>query len=524
MGAYYFAAASTTGAASFPHAVCNTTDQCVVIDPNMACSSNLCICPSSAPGPMTMDSRICNATAGSLFPLSLGAACTADANCSSSALCLAGQCSCPSGFQPWDEHNCTAIQTEDPSSSWMSPLLPLSGFGLIILLVVCVCASTQWSYGSRWAKSYIGDKESAPTLIVWSQASIGDQTPSVPLALQPASPNTDSLAQQQMDSELFNEGLCSQHDSWLAAVAERSSELTNQLNSLTELRGLCSVPEESFVRPELSGDEMYSKYPHLRLILSTTSSSSAHVPAQRRPTPLTPVHTETTPSASRQTSESELTSSKVGLRPALQSPTSRKRAARSESPSKRVAFPDELAASSVLQPESESEQLGQRSAALQAFRRSSSTPWSTFGSSLDSLLSAPVVARIVTSSSCTDDAVSHTTTSAKSNDHQPTLSTSTYEFRVRHGAFLFYRCHGCGIVHILDKLIRPRSEVCYIASSLTWFASCGGRVDVGSGLADQATFLDIAWSLRCSELERLRGWLLLWLRCLLPLLLIEASR
>ncbi|KAH7960478.1 hypothetical protein HPB49_020149 [Dermacentor silvarum] len=348
-------------------------------------------------------------------------------------LANSGQCSCPSGFQPWDEHNCTAIQTEDPSSSWMSPLLPLSGFGLIILLVVCVCASTQWSYGSRWAKSYIGDKESAPTLIVWSQASIGDQTPSVPLALQPASPNTDSLAQQQMDSELFNEGLCSQHDSWLAAVAERSSELTNQLNSLTELRGLCSVPEESFVRPELSGDEMYSKYPHLRLILSTTSSSSAHVPAQRRPTPLTPVHTETTPSASRQTSEArfrlcdsttDLENTLFIVRKTLQSPTSRKRAARSESPSKRVAFPDELAASSVLQPESESEQLGQRSAALQAFRRSSSTPWSTFGSSLDSLLSAPVVARIVTSSSCTDDAVSHTTTSAKSNDHQPTLSTS----------------------------------------------------------------------------------------------------
>ncbi|XP_075539363.1 uncharacterized protein LOC142574077 isoform X2 [Dermacentor variabilis] len=222
----------------------------------MACSNNLCICPSAAPGPMTAHGSLCYAT--------------------------------------------------DPSSSWTSLLLPLSGFVLIIL-AVCFCASTQWSSGPRWAKSYIGDKESAPTLIVWSQASIGDQTFSGPLELHPASQNTDSPVQQQhMDSELFSGGFYSPRDSWLAAVAERSSELTNQLNSVTELRGLCSAPEEPFVRPVLSGEEMYSKYPHLRLILSSTSSSSAQVAAERSPASLIPCHTEITPSASRQSTEARL--------------------------------------------------------------------------------------------------------------------------------------------------------------------------------------------------------------------------
>ncbi|XP_050043512.2 uncharacterized protein [Dermacentor andersoni] len=223
----------------------------------MACSNNLCICPSASPGPMTAHGSLCYAT--------------------------------------------------DPSSSWMSLLLPLSGFVLIIL-AVCVCASTQWSSGPRWAKSYIGDKESAPTLIVWSQASIGDQTLSGPLELHPASQNTDSLVQQQqhMDSELFSGGFYSPRDSWLAAMAERSSELTNQLNSVTELRGLCSAPDEPFVRPVLSGEEMYSKYPHLRLILSSTSSSSAQVAPERPPTSPIPVHTEITLSASRQSTEARL--------------------------------------------------------------------------------------------------------------------------------------------------------------------------------------------------------------------------
>ncbi|XP_065299084.1 uncharacterized protein [Dermacentor albipictus] len=435
MGAFYIAAAGTTGANSFAHAVCNTTDECAAIDPNMACSNNLCICPSASPGPMTAHGSLCYTTAASLFAHSLGAVCTADTNCSSSALCLAGQCSCPPGFQPWDDYNCTVIQTVDPSSSWMSILLPLSGFVLIIL-AVCVCASTQWSSGPRWAKGYIGDKESGPTLIVWSQASFGDQTASGPLELHPASQNSDSLAQQQhMDSEQFSSVFYSPRDSWLAAVAERSSELTNQLNSVTELRGLCSAPEEPFVRPVLSGDEMYTKYPHLRLLLSSTSSSSAQVAAERPPASSIPFHTEITPSASHQSTESELSSSKGGLRSALQSPTNRKCAARSESPSKRVAFPEEPVApsSSVVQPESESEQLGQRSAGLQAFRTSRSTPWSTFGSSLDSLLSTPVVARVVTCSSCTDSAVSHATTLDKSKDHQPMLSTSSKTSGKAHG-------------------------------------------------------------------------------------------
>ncbi|KAL3196265.1 hypothetical protein MRX96_045287 [Rhipicephalus microplus] len=204
MGAFYIAAVTTTEAgpltvsstciSAISRIVCNTTVQCVAIDPTMVCSNSLCVCPSSSLQPITSGDGLCNFTAASLFPLSLGAACTADANCSSSALCLAGECSCPPGFQPWDEHNCTAVpQTIATSGPWMALSMLLSGVVIIILLVIWFCAFTQWSYGLRWAKTYAGGKESAPTLHVWSQASMGDLTASVPMAPMQASQNTDSV-------------------------------------------------------------------------------------------------------------------------------------------------------------------------------------------------------------------------------------------------------------------------------------------------------------------------------------------
>ncbi|KAH6934099.1 hypothetical protein HPB50_020037 [Hyalomma asiaticum] len=420
MGAVYTAAASATDAGSIPHAVCNTTVQCMAIDPNMACSNNLCVCPFSPSQPVTIGDGLCNIAVASLFPLPLGAVCTADANCSSPALCVAGQCGCPPGFQPWDEHNCTAIPQTIAPSSWVSLQLLLPGFVVIILFVVWFCTFTQGN-GPRWAKAYIGGKESVPTLHVWSQASMGDQTPSAPMAQMMASQNTESVVTaatpRQIDSDLFCGGSCSPPESWTAAIAERSSDLTNQMTSMTEQRGLFSAPDESFVRPVLSGDEMYAKYPHLRFILSSTSSSTATVPAERPSTAMVPYRTDTPLSASRQTT--------------LLSSKSRKRPARSESPSRRVAFPDEPAVppAPAAQPESESEQHGQRSSSSQVLRRSSTgTPWSTFGSSLDTILSTPVVARVCASASRTDDATSHAASQVKGSEEQHTLSTTTKSY------------------------------------------------------------------------------------------------
>ncbi|KAK8762816.1 hypothetical protein V5799_025917 [Amblyomma americanum] len=79
-----------------------------------------------------------------------------------------------------------------------------------------------------------------------------------------------------MDTDLFNSGL---HLDSMLVGGERSTELTNQMTSMSELRGLCSAPEESFVRPVLSGEELYRKYPHLREML--TSSSEA--PSEQQP-------------------------------------------------------------------------------------------------------------------------------------------------------------------------------------------------------------------------------------------------
>ncbi|KAL1424896.1 hypothetical protein MTO96_019758 [Rhipicephalus appendiculatus] len=249
MGAFYIAAASTTGAGPISHIVCNTTIQCVAIDPNMACSNSLCVCPSSSQQPLASGDGLCNFTG--------------------------------------------------TSSPWMGVPMLLSGFVLIILLVISFCVFTQWSYGLRWAKRYISGKESAPTLHVWSQASMGDLTPSVPIAPMHVSQNSDSAVTpttpRQLDSDLFAGGSGSLRDSWMAALADRSSELTNQMTSMTELRGLFSAADESFVRPVLSGEEMYSKYPHLRLILTSSSSSSGRTPAERPPAVVVPYRTETTP-------------------------------------------------------------------------------------------------------------------------------------------------------------------------------------------------------------------------------------
>ncbi|KAK8762815.1 hypothetical protein V5799_025916 [Amblyomma americanum] len=81
----------------------------------------------------------------------------------------------------------------------------------------------------------------------------------------------------QMDTELLGADVW-QRDSLLVA-GERSTELS-------DLRGLCSAPDESFVRPVLSGEELYQKYPHLRdMSPSSPETSSEGVPTATSGTP-----------------------------------------------------------------------------------------------------------------------------------------------------------------------------------------------------------------------------------------------
>ncbi|KAL1475447.1 hypothetical protein MTO96_019653 [Rhipicephalus appendiculatus] len=207
-------------------------------------------------------------TAAALLPPSLGAACTADANCSSSALCLAGLCSCPTGFRPWDEHNCTAIQATAPATPWMRPLILVSGAGLIILFVFCICILVHRNFATRWTKYHDGGKQSMTTLVVLSQASAVDRTSLIHQAT--SSQNTVAVGVQQQAGRPVSGDTGPSTDVFKGQreADDHSSETTNQL---TEQRGLATAPDESFVRPVLSCEEAQAKYPHLRSVLLTSS-------------------------------------------------------------------------------------------------------------------------------------------------------------------------------------------------------------------------------------------------------------
>ncbi|XP_049271220.1 uncharacterized protein LOC119391377 [Rhipicephalus sanguineus] len=336
--------------------------------------------------------------AAALLPPSLGAACTADANCSSSALCLAGRCSCPPGFRPWDEHNCTVIHATTPATPWMSLLVLVSGAGLIILFVCCLCILVHRNIATRWTKYYEGGKQSTTTLAVLSQASVVDRT--LPIHKATSSQNTDSVgAQQQTDSPVSRDtGTSTYGFKGQPVAADHSSETTNQL---TEQRGLRTAPDESFVRPVLSCEEAQAKYPHLQsLLLAPSAVQQEHGETAQSTSSEPPDHPEfSNPSTAEASSgvESELPSA------LSTSSRRRKRPRGAEAVSRHVVFPAEPATSSmtVVYYENEHEPFVPTQPA-----DATNLAWSSFGTSLDSLLGTPVVARVRT---VMDDAALHRT-------------------------------------------------------------------------------------------------------------------
>ncbi|KAH8041814.1 hypothetical protein HPB51_018566 [Rhipicephalus microplus] len=279
-------------------------------------------------------------TAAALLPPSLGARCTADANCSSLALCLAGHCSCPPGFRPWDEHNCTTIEATRPGTPWISTITLVCGAGLIILFVFCICVLVHRNFARRWTKCYNGSKQSTTTLVVWSQASSVDGT--LPLHQAASSQNTDLAGvQKQPDSAMSGDSSPYTYDLREPQAADdHSSEMTNQL---TDQRGLHTAPDESFVRPVLSCEEAQVRYPHLRsALLASSVVQQEH--GETSPLPEPPGHPEF-----MNASVGEVTSgSKSDLPSALSTSTRRRKRPRgAEAVARHVVFPAEPTTSSL---------------------------------------------------------------------------------------------------------------------------------------------------------------------------------
>ncbi|XP_075744500.1 uncharacterized protein LOC142803262 [Rhipicephalus microplus] len=180
------------------------------------------------------------------------------------------------------------------------------------------------------------------------------------------------------------------------AADDHSSEMTNQL---TDQRGLHTAPDESFVRPVLSCEEAQVRYPHLRsALLASSVVQQEH--GETSPLPEPPGHPEF-----MNASVGEVTSgSKSDLPSALSTSTRRRKRPRgAEAVARHVVFPAEPTTSSLTVVYYEGEH--EPSIPTQSVD-TSNLPWSSFGSSLDSLLVTPVVARVRTT---TENAVLHRT-------------------------------------------------------------------------------------------------------------------
>ncbi|XP_070389117.1 uncharacterized protein [Dermacentor albipictus] len=253
---------------------CNTTDQCEVLEENATCAMQVCLCPSLDP---LAEGTRCNSTR-SLLPLALGKNCTSSADCSSTAACVAGRCRCPDGYQPSDERDCSAVRQSEFMTSWFAPMILASSIILMLLLYVCVGYRGRHSERTFWRPAR--PAASASTLVVSAQASLFGGDPTASTLAVPAL--TIESAGVVADSDRLSTGvpgtpLAAQpyegRESWQASMME----ISTQAPSVSELRGLGGTPIEPFERPVLSKEQVYAKYPHLAGLSTPTSQRSVQV-------------------------------------------------------------------------------------------------------------------------------------------------------------------------------------------------------------------------------------------------------
>ncbi|KAL1424920.1 hypothetical protein MTO96_019782 [Rhipicephalus appendiculatus] len=363
---------------------CNTTDQCAVVEESATCVEHLCLCPSFEP--LATGTR-CNSTR-SVFPLALGKNCTVSTDCSSTAACVEGQCRCPHGYQPSDEQDCSVIRQSEFVTSWFAFVILASSILLIFMLVLYLCflgyrsRNPQWPF---WRPAFA--EPSATTIVVSGQASLCGGYPTASTLAAPAM--TGETNGVVLESDHLTAGAAQNqegHDSSHVTLLELSTQ--GVAPSMSELRGLGGTSQESFVRPVLSKEQVYAKYPHLVAISSPASQRSMSLSGRAGTT------------ASEVASDEAKKTKKDGNTPTeLSGKSCPRRSSRGGSSKPAVVVPTKEGNCKGPQAADADGCTGSDSVASEEQLSDFSVPWSSVDGSLGALLSVPVVARVHGSSS-----------------------------------------------------------------------------------------------------------------------------
>lgn len=295
------------------------------------------------------------------LPLALGENCTLSSECTVSAACLEGHCGCSEGFQPLDEHDCMAIRRSGLATSWLALMLLLSSVVLILMLVAYLCVAAHWGRLREWAFWNQGTSCTPVTIVLRGQGS-AEATHSTTVV--PAMTIESAVGALDSDQTSTAAGL---H----RLVTTSEVNTPGGAQTMTETRGLGGSPDEPFVRPVLSGDEVYAKYPHLRDISALSEGS----------------HRDKVGSRKRTRSHASSDEAKLDMTTTSSTPDAsgrHRRERHSSTVSKRTVFPHEKDGGKG--PKAASTDVR----ACEARRDSWSAPWKSLGSSLDALLSIPV--------------------------------------------------------------------------------------------------------------------------------------
>ncbi|XP_077507675.1 uncharacterized protein LOC144118698 [Amblyomma americanum] len=259
-------------------------------------------------------------------------------------------------------------------------MLLLSSVLLILMLVVYLCVVAFWTRRGRrqeWPFWNQGASCTTATIVLGGHGS-ADATHST--LVVPAMTIESAVCGLDSDQISTAAGMHPEATTW-------EVNTPGGAQSMTETRGLGSSPDEPFVRPVLSRDEVYAMYPHLRGMSTLSAGSHREKAGGRRPTRNDASSDETKPD----------------------------KAARSFTPDasgrSRRKHPFSTVAKRVVLPDGKDADKGPKAAYMEdsacAPRQDSwSMPWKSLGSSLDALLSIPVSGAVHSCSSTGTDIAS----------------------------------------------------------------------------------------------------------------------
>ncbi|XP_054931810.1 uncharacterized protein [Dermacentor andersoni] len=268
---------------------------------------------------------------------------------------------------------------------------------LILMLVLYLCVVGCRGRHSQWPiRRPTHAAASATTLVVSGQASFCAGDPTASTSFVPAltaESGGGAVDTFRLSTGVTGTPLTAQHqegrESWQGSMMEISTQAGAA--SMSELRGLGGSSIEPFVRPVLSNEKVYTRYPHLARIFLPASQRSGPVSGPSEPPVSEKASNEKTKKDESFMSSTSERSSKLrrsrrasgSVKHAVVSPKEDDR----KGPQAADAAPCEAGC-----PRDDSGSSRQQPCDF-------SLSWSSVGSSLDTLLSVPVVARVHGSSS-----------------------------------------------------------------------------------------------------------------------------